>query len=50
MLQSDDEFGTVIYQEINKALITGKVTDDFDTAGIRKPDISFYYSRIFVEY
>ncbi len=38
--KTDEEVETAIRQVIDKALVTEKVVDVFDAAGIRKPDIS----------
>ncbi|MBU6361567.1 MAG: type I restriction endonuclease subunit R [Chloroflexi bacterium] len=38
--KSDEEIETAIRQVIDKALVTEKVIDVFDAAGIKKPDIS----------
>lgn len=38
--RSDEEIETTIRQVIDQALVSEKVIDVFDAAGIKKPDIS----------
>lgn len=40
---------TVIRQVIDKALVTDKVIDLFDAAGIKKPDISVLSEEFLME-
>lgn len=47
--RSDEEIETTIRQVIDKALISEKVVDIFDAAGIRKPDISILSEEFLLE-
>ena len=47
--QSDQEIETTIRQVIDKALISEKVIDLFDAAGIKKPDISILSEEFLLE-
>ncbi|MFH0975426.1 MAG: type I restriction endonuclease subunit R [Spirochaetota bacterium] len=46
---TDDEIETAIHQVIDKALVTEKVIDVFDAAGIKKPDISILSEEFLLE-
>lgn len=47
--RSDEEIETAIRQVIDKALVTDKVIDIFDAAGIKKPDISILSEEFLLE-
>jgi len=47
--KSDEEIETAIKQVIDKALVTDKVIDLFDAAGIKKPDISILSEEFLLE-
>ncbi|MBN1696749.1 MAG: DUF3387 domain-containing protein [Spirochaetales bacterium] len=47
--RTDEEVGTAIRQVVDKALVTEKVIDVFDTAGIQKPDISILSEDFLLE-
>ena len=47
--KSDEELETTIRQVIDKALVTDKVIDIFDAAGIKKPDISILSEEFLLE-
>ena len=47
--KTDEELETAIRQVIDKALVTDKVIDVFDAAGIRKPDISILSEEFLLE-
>jgi type I restriction enzyme R subunit len=47
--KSDEETDTAIKQVIDKALVTDKVIDLFDAAGIKKPDISILSEEFLLE-
>ncbi|MEI8245102.1 MAG: type I restriction endonuclease subunit R [Lentisphaerota bacterium] len=47
--KSDEEIETAIRQVIDKALVTEKVIDIFDAAGIKKPDISILSEEFLLE-
>jgi len=47
--RTDEEVETVIRQVIDKALVTEKVIDVFDAAGIKKPDISILSEDFLLE-
>ena len=47
--KTDEEVETVIRQVIDKALVTEKVVDVFDAAGINKPDISILSEEFLLE-
>lgn len=47
--QTDEEIETTIRQVIDKALISDKVIDVFDAAGIKKPDISILSEEFMME-
>jgi type I restriction enzyme, R subunit len=47
--RTDDEIETAIRQVIDKALVTEKVIDVFDAAGIKKPDISILSEEFLLE-
>ena len=47
--KTDEEIETVIRQVIDKALVTEKVIDIFDAAGIKKPDISILSEEFLLE-
>jgi len=47
--KSDEEIETAIRQVIDKALVTEKVIDVFDAAGIKKPDISILSEEFLLE-
>ncbi|MEJ2637404.1 MAG: type I restriction endonuclease subunit R, partial [Calditrichia bacterium] len=47
--KTDEEIETTIRQVIDKALVTEKVIDIFDAAGIRKPDISILSEDFLLE-
>ncbi len=47
--RSNEEVDTAIKQVIDKALITEKVIDIFDAAGIKKPDISILSEEFLLE-
>jgi len=47
--KTDEEVETAIRQVIDKALITEKVIDVFDAAGIKKPDISILSEEFLIE-
>ena len=47
--KSDEEIETAIRQVIDKALVTEKVIDIFDAAGIKKPDISIFSEEFLLE-
>lgn len=47
--KTDEEVETVIRQVIDQALVTEKVIDVFDAAGIRKPDISILSEEFLLE-
>lgn len=47
--RSDDEIETSIRQVIDKALVSDKVVDIFDAAGIKKPDISILSEEFLME-
>jgi len=47
--RSDEEIETTIRQVIDKALVTEKVIDVFDAAGIKKPDISILSEEFLME-
>jgi len=47
--KSDEEIETAIRQVIDKALVTEKVIDVFDAAGIKKPDISILSEDFLLE-
>lgn len=49
MGKSDEEIETTIRQVIDKALVTEKVIDIFDAAGIKKPDISILSEDFLLE-
>ena len=46
---TDEEIETTIRQVIDKALVTEKVIDVFDAAGIKKPDISILSEEFLLE-
>ena len=46
---TDEEIETTIRQVIDKALVTEKVIDVFDAAGIKKPDISILSEEFLME-
>ena len=48
-VKTDEEVETAIRQVIDKALITEKVIDVFDAAGIKKPDISILSEDFLLE-
>lgn len=47
--RTDEEIETTIRQVIDKALVTEKVIDVFDAAGIKKPDISILSEEFLME-
>ena len=47
--KTDEEIETAIKQVIDKALVTDKVIDLFDAAGIKKPDISILSEEFLME-
>lgn len=47
--KSDEEIETTIRQVIDKALVTDKVIDVFDAAGLKKPDISILSEDFLLE-
>ena len=47
--KTDEELETAIRQLIDKALVTDKVIDVFDAAGIKKPDISILSEEFLME-
>ncbi|MGD0951386.1 MAG: type I restriction endonuclease subunit R [Methanotrichaceae archaeon] len=47
--RTDEEIETAIRQVIDKALVTEKVVDIFDAAGIKKPDISILSEEFLLE-
>ena len=47
--KTDEEVETAIRQVIDKALVTEKVIDVFDAAGIKKPDISILSEEFLLE-
>jgi type I restriction enzyme R subunit len=47
--KTDEEVETAIKQVIDKALVTEKVIDVFDAAGIKKPDISILSEEFLLE-
>jgi len=47
--KTDEEMETAIRQVIDKALVTEKVIDVFDAAGIKKPDISILSEEFLLE-
>lgn len=47
--KTDEEIETTIRQVIDKALVTEKVIDVFDAAGIKKPDISILSEEFLME-
>ncbi|RPJ06494.1 MAG: DUF3387 domain-containing protein, partial [Spirochaetaceae bacterium] len=47
--KTDEEIETAIRQVIDKALVTEKVIDVFDAAGIKKPDISILSEEFLLE-
>jgi len=47
--KTDEELETAIRQVIDKALISNKVIDIFDAAGIKKPDISILSEEFLLE-
>ncbi|SMD01161.1 type I restriction endonuclease subunit R [Pedobacter nyackensis] len=47
--KTDDEIETTIRQVIDKALVSEKVIDVFDAAGIKKPDISILSEEFLME-
>lgn len=47
--KSDEEIETAIRQVIDKALVSNKVVDIFDAAGIKKPDISILSEDFLLE-
>ena len=47
--KTDEEIETAIRQVIDKALVTEKVIDIFDAAGIKKPDISILSEEFLLE-
>lgn len=47
--KTDEEIETAIRQVIDKALVTEKVVDIFDAAGIKKPDISILSEEFLLE-
>jgi len=47
--KTDEEIATTIRQVIDKALVTDKVIDLFDAAGIKKPDISILSEDFLLE-
>jgi type I restriction enzyme, R subunit len=47
--KTDEELETAIRQVIDKALVTEKVIDVFDAAGIKKPDISILSEEFLLE-
>jgi type I restriction enzyme R subunit len=47
--KTDEEIETAIRQIIDKALVTEKVIDVFDAAGIKKPDISILSEEFLLE-
>jgi type I restriction enzyme R subunit len=49
MGQTDEEIETTIKQVIDKALVTEKVIDVFDAAGIKRPDISILSEEFLLE-
>jgi type I restriction enzyme R subunit len=48
-VKTDEEVETAIKQVIDKALVTEKVIDVFDAAGIKKPDISILSEEFLLE-
>lgn len=47
--KSDEEIETTIRQVVDKALVSEKVVDVFDAAGIKKPDISILSEEFLLE-
>lgn len=47
--KTQEEIETAIHQVIDKALVTDKVIDIFDAAGIKKPDISILSDEFLLE-
>lgn len=47
--KTDEEIETTIHQVIDKALVTEKVIDVFDAAGLKKPDISILSEEFLLE-
>ena len=47
--KTDDEIETAIRQVIDKALVTEKVIDVFDAAGLKKPDVSILSEEFLLE-
>lgn len=47
--RTDEEIETTIKQVIDKSLVTEKVIDIFDAAGIKKPDISILSEEFLIE-
>jgi type I restriction enzyme, R subunit len=47
--RTDEEIETSIRQVIDKALVTDKVVDIFDAAGIKKPDVSVLSEEFLLE-
>ncbi|MCP4690511.1 MAG: type I restriction endonuclease subunit R, partial [Desulfobacterales bacterium] len=47
--RTDEEVETAIRQVIDKALVTDRIIDVFDAAGIRKPDISILSEEFLLE-
>lgn len=47
--KTDEEIETVIRQVVDKALVSEKVIDVFDAAGIKKPDISILSEEFLLE-
>jgi type I restriction enzyme R subunit len=47
--KTDEKFETAIRQVIDKALVSDKVVDIFDAAGIKKPDISILSEEFLLE-
>jgi type I restriction enzyme R subunit len=47
--KTDEELETAVRQVIDKALVTDKVIDIFDAAGIKKPDISILSEEFLLE-
>ena len=47
--RNDEEIETTIRQVIDQALVSGKVIDIFDAAGIKKPDISILSEEFLME-
>lgn len=47
--RTDEELETIIRQVIDKALVTEKVIDVFDAAGLKKPDISILSEEFLLE-